>query len=108
MMTMSDSTADSQFNFRLPSLSYIDAKWEEPALRSSGASPRAVRNTGLAAWLSRQVAAFAAWRSDQAAASELSAMSDHELADIGLSRSDVPRVFEPAFGQDLYQRGAGF
>ena len=51
---MSDSTADPQFNFRLPSLSYIDAKWEEPALRSSGASPRAVRNTGLAAWLTQR------------------------------------------------------
>lgn len=105
---MSASTANSQFNFKLPSLSYIDAKWEEPALRSPAASPRAVRNTGLAAWLSRQVAAFVAWRNAKAAALELSAMSDYELADIGLSRSDLSRAFESGFNQDLYQRGAGF
>ncbi len=34
-------------------------------------------------------------------------MSDYELADIGLSRSDLSRVFEPGFSQDLYQRGTG-
>lgn len=28
---------------------------------------------------------------------ELSALSEHELADIGLSRADVARVFEPGF-----------
>jgi uncharacterized protein YjiS (DUF1127 family) len=32
-----------------------------------------------------------------AAISELSALSDRELADIGLSRADVPRIFEPDF-----------
>ena len=101
---MSASTTNSQFEFRLPSLSYIDAKWEEPALRTP-TSPRAVRKTGLAAWLSRQVASYVAWRNEQAAAAELSAMSDYELADIGLSRSDLSRVFKPGFDQDLYQGG---
>lgn len=28
---------------------------------------------------------------------ELSALSDHELADIGLARNDLSRVFDPAF-----------
>jgi len=28
---------------------------------------------------------------------ELSALSDHELADIGLSRTGISRVFDPAF-----------
>jgi uncharacterized protein YjiS (DUF1127 family) len=105
---MSAHTADSQFTFRLPSLSYIDAKWEEPALRQVPAAPNPVRNTGLAAWLSQQVAAFTAWRSNREAALELSRMSDFELADIGLSRSDLVRVFDPAFNQDLFQRSAGF
>jgi uncharacterized protein YjiS (DUF1127 family) len=31
---------------------------------------------------------------------ELSAMTDHELADIGLSRSEVTRVFEPGFAAE--------
>jgi uncharacterized protein YjiS (DUF1127 family) len=33
----------------------------------------------------------------RAVIAELSALSDHELADIGLSRSDLARVFDPAF-----------
>jgi uncharacterized protein YjiS (DUF1127 family) len=103
---MSAQIAKSQFSFELPSLSYIDAKWEEPAL-SEVATPRAVRSTGLAAWLSRQVAALLVWRRNSVAMAELRAMSDYELADIGLSRSDLVRVFEPGFSQDLYQRGAG-
>ena len=102
---MSAHTADSQFSFQLPSLSYIDAKWEEPNLRAPTTTPRDVRRDGLAAWLSRQVAAFVAWRRDSEAAGELLAMSDRELMDIGLTRADTSRVFTPAFNEDLRQRG---
>jgi uncharacterized protein YjiS (DUF1127 family) len=98
-------TVDSQFSFQLPSLSYIDAKWEEPNLRAPATTANTARKGGLAAWLSRQVAAFVAWRRDSEAASELSAMSDRELMDIGLSRADVGRVFDPALNKDLRTRG---
>ena len=100
---MSAHTADSQFSFELPSLSYIDAKWEEPNLRAG--APQAVRKAGLAAWLSRRVAGFIAWYRDSEAALELSAMSDRELMDIGMSRSDLSRVFQSDHNQDLRQRG---
>jgi len=103
---MSAHIANSQFSFQLPSLSYIDAKWEEPSLREAAPSPR-VRSRGLAAWLSHQVAALVAWRRNSEAEAELQAMSDRELADIGLSRSDLSRVFRPGFDLDLYQRGVG-
>jgi uncharacterized protein YjiS (DUF1127 family) len=103
---MSAHTANSRLSFELPSLSYIDAKWEEPNLREPTVTPRAARKGSLATWLSRQVAAFAAWRLDREAAAELSAMSDRELMDIGLSRADVGRAFAPAYNQDLRQRGA--
>jgi uncharacterized protein YjiS (DUF1127 family) len=33
----------------------------------------------------------------RAVIAELSALSDHELADIGLARNEVARVFDPAF-----------
>jgi uncharacterized protein YjiS (DUF1127 family) len=33
----------------------------------------------------------------QAVLFELSALSDHELSDIGLVRTDLSRVFDPAF-----------
>jgi uncharacterized protein YjiS (DUF1127 family) len=32
-------------------------------------------------------------------------MSNHELMDIGLTRSDLGRVFYPAFNLDLRSRG---
>ena len=102
---MSVHTADSQFNFQLPSLSYIDAKWEEPNLQAQAAAPQAVRDTGLAAWLSHLVSSFVAWRRDSEAAAELSAMSDRELLDIGMSRSDLARAFDKDFNADLRQRG---
>jgi uncharacterized protein YjiS (DUF1127 family) len=102
---MSVHTADSQFTFELPSMSYIDAKWEEPSLREAVAAPKLVRKGGLAAWLSHQAAAFVAWRRDNQAAGELAAMSDRELIDIGLGRADVVRVFQPAYNEDLQQRG---
>ena len=104
---MSAHIAKSQFSFELPSLSYIDASWEEPALREPAAVPQPVGSTGIGAWLSRKVAAVVAWRRNSEAAAELRAMSDRELADIGLSRSDLTRVFQPGFQQDLYQRGVG-
>jgi uncharacterized protein YjiS (DUF1127 family) len=63
--------------------------------------------TGLAAWLAAQVTTFQAWRRDREAAAELAAMSNHELMDIGLSRSDLSRVFDPAFNEDLRMRGSG-
>jgi uncharacterized protein YjiS (DUF1127 family) len=31
---------------------------------------------------------------------ELSMLSDHELSDIGLTRADLPRVFDPAFASE--------
>jgi uncharacterized protein YjiS (DUF1127 family) len=103
---MSAHTANSRLSFELPSLSYIDAKWEEPNLREPTVTPRSARKGSLAAWLSRRVTAFAAWRLDREAAAELSAMSDRELMDIGLSRADVGRAFAPAYNADLRQRGA--
>ena len=36
--------------------------------------------------------AFLAWRERRAAAAELYAMSDRNLADIGLTRQDIPAV----------------
>jgi uncharacterized protein YjiS (DUF1127 family) len=96
---MSVHTANSQVSFKLPSLSYIDAKWEDPNLHAPARKP------GLAGWLSARLAAFRAWRLNRAAAAELAAMSNYELQDIGLTRSDLGRAFDPALNQDLQTRG---
>jgi uncharacterized protein YjiS (DUF1127 family) len=102
---MSVHTADSQFTFQLPSLSYIDAKWEEPNLRTPAATIPPVRKTGVTAWLTQRLEAIGTWRRERQAAAELALMSDYELMDIGLSRSDLSRVFDRASNQDLSQRG---
>jgi uncharacterized protein YjiS (DUF1127 family) len=99
---MSAHTAGS---FKLPSLSYIDAKWEEPNLRAPAAAPVRARQSGLAAWLASRIEAYRKWRRDSEAAAELAAMSNYELMDIGLTRSDIDRVFDPVFNQDLQARG---
>jgi uncharacterized protein YjiS (DUF1127 family) len=102
---MSIQTANSQFSFQLPSLSYIDAKWEEPNLRVTDPEQQRSRRLGLADRLSGLVTAFTTWRRNSIAANELAAMSDYELADIGLNRSDLSRVFDPRFNLDLRDRG---
>lgn len=101
---MSAHTASSH-SFKLPSLSYIDAKWEEPNLTAPSASPRRERKSWIAAWLAGRVEAFRTWRRDREAAAELASMSSYELMDIGLTRSDLGRVFDPAFNEDLRTRG---
>lgn len=71
------------------------------ALSQSSSAPypmRRQRNPLLAL-----MAEFGHWLGElprrRAVLNELSAMSDHELADIGLSRGDLPRVFDPAFAK---------
>ena len=77
-----------QLAFSLGNLSYIDANYDEQP-----ASPHASPKHSVLAWL-RQ------WRQRRQVVSELALMSDRELSDIGLSRADLPRVFDPAFASD--------
>jgi uncharacterized protein YjiS (DUF1127 family) len=100
---MSIHPADSKLSFELPKMSYVDAQWEEPTLHAASTT---ARQGVLAGWLSRQVAAFVAWRRDREAATALASMTDRELLDIGLSRVDVTRVFDRAYNEDLRRRGA--
>ena len=91
---MSAPIAKSQFTFELPNLTYVDVSLEEANLRAPlpPAKPH-----GLQAL----IAGFRAWREKQAAMAELDLMTDRELLDIGLTRSDVQRVFNDDYSQDL-------
>ena len=102
---MSAYTADLQ-SFQLPSLSYINAKWEEPELLAGATKSLPGRETGFASWVRGRIAAFKTWRQNNASAFELGSMSDHELADIGVSRSDLARLFDAAFNEELQSRRA--
>jgi uncharacterized protein YjiS (DUF1127 family) len=102
---MNARTANSQFIFELPSLSYIDASWEELDPRTLAKTARPVRKTGLAGWFASRLEALRSWRRTVQASFELEMMSDRQLMDIGISRSDLDRVFKSEFNQDLRERG---
>jgi uncharacterized protein YjiS (DUF1127 family) len=105
MNAMNAQTPNSELTFQLPTMSYINAKWEEPNLRVNEAELRAVRKSGFAVWLAGRAAAFRGWRAKQQGMAELQMMSDRELRDIGLNRSDLGRVFSDAHNRDLRARG---
>ena len=94
---MSAPIAKSQLTFELPDLSYVDIHQEEPAPRVLHDE---VRPHGIHAWIE----AFRGWREKRVAMAELAMMSDRELADIGLNRGDLDRVFNDNFNQDLRYR----
>jgi uncharacterized protein YjiS (DUF1127 family) len=91
----------SQLAFELPTLSYIDTRWEEPAVQP-GVVP--VRRHGFASWIAERVSTFQAWRQNARALAELSGMSDRELFDVGLTRGDLVRVFDDRLNRDLMER----
>ena len=100
---MSAQIAKTGLTFKLPeSLSY-HTTWDdadyEPVVPA--------RSRGLLARLAATVSARASqWAARRTALAELSGMTDRELADIGLSRSDIPRVTEPGFVEQHAGRGA--
>jgi uncharacterized protein YjiS (DUF1127 family) len=102
---MSAPMTKSQMAFELPSLSYIDTRWEEPdAVPAVGP----VRKHGLATWIASRVAAYRTWRANARTLVELSNMSDRELSDIGLTRGDFERIFDNRYNGDLRSRRFSF
>ena len=95
---MSAPLTKSQMAFELPKLSYIDTRWEEPAVP---ATIEPVRPHKIADWIADRIDAFRIWRMNSKALTELANMSDRELYDVGLSRGDLDRVFDDRFNRDL-------
>ncbi|MBP0445561.1 DUF1127 domain-containing protein [Roseomonas sp. SSH11] len=52
------------------------------------------RNAVITSGLQRLVSGFAAWIQRRRAEAELTALTDRELADIGLTRGDIPFVLQ--------------
>lgn len=74
------------FSFSMPS-----------AFTQAGAGNATRSSTSPIARLQAAVAWVVDMPRRRAVIDELAALSDHELADIGLIRSDLKRVFDPAF-----------
>jgi uncharacterized protein YjiS (DUF1127 family) len=98
MGPMNALTNNDQFTFSLGNASYIDHSYSEYDEPSAPAVKAPEHRFGQ--WLRRAVAAFTAWRHRQVVLQEMQMMTDRELADIGLTRSDLARVFDPVFAAD--------
>ncbi|HEY4254280.1 MAG TPA: DUF1127 domain-containing protein [Roseomonas sp.] len=96
---------------RLPPANFRDAE-EREAIRHAAVAARdaalveGLRRTGrgIVAALNLVARTLVSWPVKRRTYAELLSLSDRELADIGLSRADVSRVFDPDFAQP--QRGA--
>ena len=91
--------------FELPKLSYIDTRWEEPAVQPAGET---VEERGLAAWIASYVAGFRAWRADARSLAELRGLTERELSDMGLNAGDVERLYDARYNQEVLSRSAIF
>ena len=91
---MSAPISKSDLAFSLPaSLSY-HSTWDDADYEP--AQPQ--RRAGLFARVAAPIVArVQVWMARERAVGELSGMSDRDLADIGLTRSDIARVTDPAF-----------
>ena len=63
---------------------------------------------GLFARLRAAAAYLFALPQRRAVMNELSLLTDHELADIGLNRKELDRVFNPRFAQSYHRAGPGY
>ena len=95
-------TANNHYGFSLGDLSYIGPSYEE-----AEASVVKPAEHGFGAWMHNLAHRFADWQRRRAVMTEMALMSDHELSDIGLTRSDLPRVFDPGFAAD-HARGRDY
>jgi uncharacterized protein YjiS (DUF1127 family) len=92
---MNAPIAKDQFTFSLGNLSYVDSSYDDAPAYVPAQPKHAFRH-----WLDRGISALAEWRHRQETLREMEMLSDHELADIGLTRADLPRVFDPAFAAE--------
>ena len=95
---MTAPVTKDQLAFSLGQVSYIGPAYEDvqrPSVQQAAGFFRHI------------FSAIAAWRQRQEVLREMQMMTDHELADIGLSRGDLSRVFDPTFAAD-HRRGSEY
>jgi uncharacterized protein YjiS (DUF1127 family) len=103
MTPMNAPIARDQLSLSLGNLTYIDSAYDEDA----PASIVTGRKDGNIGWLSHLLSRVVEWQQRRAVIQEMTMMSDHELSDIGLSRADLGRIFDPSFAAD-HTRGRDY
>jgi uncharacterized protein YjiS (DUF1127 family) len=97
---MSAPLAKTDFVFKLAtSQSYIDHDYDPTPARAAQPTPRSLFRL-IGDGLAFVAEGVKAWAARQGTLSEMDTMSDRELADIGLNRGDLPRVFDEEFAAD--------
>lgn len=99
---MSAPIAKTELTFKLPGMLSYHSTWDDADYEP--AQP-AGRHGLMARMVAGVCARAAAWNARRQAVEELSGMTDRELADIGLSRSDIPRVTDRDFIEEHAARG---
>jgi uncharacterized protein YjiS (DUF1127 family) len=98
---MNASINKNEFSFNLPEMLSYHSTWDdadyEPALPHR-------RRSLLARLAGAPVRWASAYAERQRVMNELAQMSDRDLADLGISRYDIPRVFDPAFAAERAAR----
>lgn len=99
---MTAHTPKTAVRFELPAMLSYHSTWDDADYAPRLPQPR---RRGTARALLSPMQAIKAALTRRTALGELGAMSDRELADIGINRYDLNRVFDPAFAQEYARRG---
>ena len=99
---MSAPISKSDLTFHLPQSFSYHSTWDDADYEP--AKPLSLRERLVLAFQGAQ-ARLARWSDRRVALTELSGMSDRELSDIGLTRSDITRVTDPSFIDEYAGRG---
>jgi uncharacterized protein YjiS (DUF1127 family) len=102
MTLMNASLPRDRLSLSLGNLTYIGPAYDEDVPASI-----VLRRKENIGWLSRLLSKVAEWQQRRAVIQEMTMMSDHELSDIGLSRADLGRIFDPSFAAD-HTRGRDY
>lgn len=93
----------NEFSFKLPEMLSYHSTWDD-----ADYEPMVPRRP--ASWLSQVMAApmrlVTKLTERHRVMNELAHLSDRDLADLGITRYDIPRVFDPAFAAEHADRAS--
>ena len=96
-----DASTYRELGFSLGELTYINSAYDADAALTASQDDK---QHGVLHWVHDLLHRMAERQHRRAVMQELAIMSDRELSDIGLSRADVLRIFDPDFRSNARSR----
>ena len=90
-----------EFAFEPGSVNYSPVPGDSAEIAARADARTTSRKAGV---IGRARAWFAESQRRRRAMNELYALSEHELSDIGISRSEIPLIFDPGFAEQYHAR----